>query len=84
MERKILLRVKIRVEEGGHNVPSPVIDRRYKRRLSNFFHLYREVVDNWMFIDNSGIPYKEISQSISGKVEVYNMILWNKIRVENE
>jgi len=77
-------RVKIRVEEGGHNIPIPIIERRYKRGLSNFFHLYREVVDNWMFIDNSGTPYKEISKSISGRVEIYNMILWNKIREENE
>ena len=77
-------RVKIRVEEGGHNIPTPVIERRYKRGLSNFFNLYRGVVDNWMFIDNSGTPYKEISQSISGREEIYNMILWNKIREENE
>ncbi len=77
-------RVKIRVEEGGHNIPTPIIERRYKRGLSNFFHLYGEVVDNWMFIDNSGTPYKEISQSISGKIEIYNMILWNKIIQENE
>ena len=52
--------------------------------LSPALHLYREVVDNWMFIDNSGTPYKEISQSVSGKVEIYNIILWNKIRLENE
>jgi predicted ABC-type ATPase len=77
-------RVKIRVEEGGHNIPKPIIERRYKRGLSNFFNLYRGVVDNWMFIDNSGTPYKEISKSISGREEIYNTILWNKIREENE
>ena len=67
-------RVRIRVEEGGHNIQL-LSSNEDISGLSNFFHLYREVVDNWMFIDNSGTPYKEISQSISGKVEIYNIIL---------
>jgi predicted ABC-type ATPase len=64
-----------RVAEGGHNVPIPIIERRHRRGISNFFNLYRKVVNNWMFIDNSGRPYRGTSQSISGKEEIFNLIL---------
>ena len=49
-------RVKTRVAEGGHNIPVDVIERRYDRGLLNFFELYLPLVNNWMFVDNSGKP----------------------------
>lgn len=33
-------RVKIRVKEGGHNIPENIIRRRYESGLINFFKLY--------------------------------------------
>lgn len=74
-------RVKIRVEEGGHNIPTEIIVRRYNRGLHNFFKIYKSIVDNWMFIDNSGSTYTEIAQSVSGEMEVFNEVLWNKIKL---
>lgn len=73
-------RVKKRVEEGGHHIPVEVIRRRYDRGLSNFFELYLPLVKHWMFIDNSGTPYKEICQSIEGKVEILENDKWNTIK----
>ena len=45
-------RVAKRVSEGGHNIPTETIIRRYWLGLQNFFNLFAPVVDNWMFFDN--------------------------------
>lgn len=46
-------RVNQRVSEGGHNIPVDTIIRRYRAGLRNFFTLYKDAVDFWLFIDNS-------------------------------
>lgn len=38
-------RVKIRVAEGGHNIPEEVIIRRYYGGLKNFIYIYKNKVD---------------------------------------
>ena len=47
-------RVWQRVAEGGHNVPEPVIYRRFHAGWSNFEFIYRDLVDEWALYDNSG------------------------------
>ena len=47
-------RVKQRVAEGGHDVPEPVIRRRFHAGLRNFEHIYKGLVDEWAVYDNSG------------------------------
>lgn len=47
------LRVRQRVEKGGHDVPESTIRRRYARGLSNFFHLFLPLADSWTVCDNS-------------------------------
>lgn len=47
-------RVKQRVKEGGHNVPEDVVRRRFHSGLSNFESLYKDIVDEWALVDNSG------------------------------
>ncbi len=47
-------RVRIRVSEGGHNIPTEIIERRYHRGLKNFFDTYINLCDNVMLFDNSG------------------------------
>ncbi|MEA5260699.1 zeta toxin family protein [Arcicella aquatica] len=46
-------RVKIRVSEGGHNIPEDVIERRYQRGINNLFETYLPLCDNTMLFDNS-------------------------------
>lgn len=46
-------RVATRVQEGGHNIPTDVIIRRYKRGICNLFDIYMPIVDEYMIIDNS-------------------------------
>ena len=49
-----IARVAQRVSEGGHDVPEPVIRRRFHAGWRNFERIYRELVDAWAVYDNSG------------------------------
>jgi predicted ABC-type ATPase len=46
-------RVKSRVLQGGHSIPSDVIRRRYPKSFINFWNLYRSLAKNWLIFDNS-------------------------------
>jgi len=46
-------RIAERVRLGGHHIPDSVVRRRFDRGLSNFFRLYRPLLDSWAFFDNS-------------------------------
>lgn len=48
-----IARVRQRVREGGHNIPEPVIRRRFSAGLRNFEKLYKPAVDEWALYDNS-------------------------------
>jgi predicted ABC-type ATPase len=47
-------RVRIRVRQGGHNVPEDVIRRRYETEWRHFNEVYKNLVDTWVLYDNSG------------------------------
>lgn len=49
-------RVAKRVSEGGHNIPSEVVHRRYWKGLHNLFNVFIPMVDAWMIFDNSAEP----------------------------
>ncbi|QBO57430.1 zeta toxin family protein [Chryseobacterium salivictor] len=46
-------RVKLRVKEGGHNIPPEVIERRYLNGIKNLFDIYLSIVDQVLIFDNS-------------------------------
>ncbi len=46
-------RVAERVACGGHDIPVPVIERRYKAGIRNLFELYMKEVDIWVLYDNN-------------------------------
>lgn len=46
-------RVRIRVQEGGHNIEPKVIERRYKNGITNLFKIYLPIVDGAFIFDNS-------------------------------
>jgi predicted ABC-type ATPase len=46
-------RVARRVQQGGHNIPSDVIERRYRTGLSNMLRLYLPLADVAGIYDNS-------------------------------
>lgn len=49
-----LRRVAQRVKQGGHNVPSTDVRRRFKRGWANFERLYKPRADSWALYDSSG------------------------------
>lgn len=48
-------RVASRVRQGGHDIPEPVIRRRFAAGLENFERRYKRAVDSWALYDNTGI-----------------------------
>lgn len=73
-------RVKQRVIEGGHSIPSEVIKRRYQRGLENLFHLFMAVCDQWLLIDNSDLTPELIANGEkNGSIEVVNKQIWQQI-----
>ena len=68
-------RVAKRVSEGGHNIPTDVIRRRYQLGLSNFFNLYKDVVDTWTLVDNASNP----RQVVATDEEILNVELYRTI-----
>ncbi len=57
-------RVKIRVKEGGHNIPEDVIQTRYIKGINNLFNIYLDIVDGTLIFDNSYGKHELIAQKI--------------------
>ena len=49
-----LSRVRQRVLEGGHDVPTETVRRRFHAGQRNFETIYRHLVDDWVMYDNLG------------------------------
>ncbi|HZY30962.1 MAG TPA: AAA family ATPase [Candidatus Methylomirabilis sp.] len=49
-----LERIRIRVKQGGHDVPEGIVRRRFGRGFRNFEKVYRGLVNAWALYDNSG------------------------------
>ncbi len=64
-------RVKKRVAEGGHDIPEPVIERRFTAGWDNLVNIYIPIVDEWMLFNNISLPGKIIAQK-NGTNEVYD------------
>jgi predicted ABC-type ATPase len=47
-------RVAERVKQGGHNIPEPIIRRRFFAGRTHFDNHYRDAVDAWALYDNAG------------------------------
>lgn len=60
-------RVRIRVQEGGHNIPKDVIERRYLRGINNLFDIYLPLVDGGLIFDNSYGKHELIAQKIQNE-----------------
>jgi len=58
-------RVATRVAQGGHNVSSAVVRRRFDSGLRNFQNIYMHLVDTWEWYDNSGNTPQLISAGIN-------------------
>lgn len=73
-------RVAQRVQEGGHNIPTDVIRRRYQAGIENLFKIYLPLVDSWMLIENHSNPRIIIADGGKSEREIYNQELLNKMQ----
>ncbi len=77
-----IARVKTRVTEGGHDVPTHVIIRRYYAGLRNLFDLYIPLCDYWMIFDKSKLASDLIAEGYSLKdVDIKNYSIFAKIKL---
>ena len=72
-------RVKMRVSEGGHNIPESVIRRRYEGGLRYFFTRYQKIVDDWVFLDNSNALGRIVAEGSSGQTVVSQSEIWQRL-----
>jgi len=56
-------RIKLRIAQGGHNIPEQDIRRRFERSWTNFQTLYKPLADKWIIFDTSGLQPRVIDKS---------------------
>lgn len=45
-------RVRLRVSQGGHNIPDDVVRRRFNAGLYQFEKTYKPIVNDWFLYNN--------------------------------
>lgn len=74
-------RVKIRVSEGGHNIPEDVIIRRYHKGILNLLDIFVDLCEFWIVIDNSNRPYSLIAEgSLNNEPIIHNSEIWQLLK----
>ena len=77
-----LLRIAERVAKGGHNIPEPIVRRRYVAGINNLFRLFMNEVDYWTIYDNSEYPAIQIATG--GRNDKTTVIIESKFKtIEN-
>ena len=77
-----LLRIRYRVQSGGHNVPERDVRRRFGRTLVNLFTLYRPLLDTLHFLDNSSETPRLIFKDDAGRLTINDAALFERLRPE--
>lgn len=74
-------RVKTRVMEGGHNIETEVIKRRYINGIKNLFDIYLPIVDEVMIFDNSGGKPELIAEkTLDSDIAIINEVKFDKLK----
>ena len=58
-------RVRIRVSQGGHNIPDDVIRRRFAAGLIQFEKTYKPIVNAWFLYNNQHRPPILLSEGVN-------------------
>lgn len=66
-------RVRNRVRAGGHHVPTEDVVRRFYRSKYNFWHIYKNQVDRWSLIYNSGEGSQQVAFGEGIQFTITNM-----------
>ncbi len=63
-------RVKSRVLKGGHHVPEMDVRRRFERANQNFWHIYKDLADEWNLFYNAGAAIIQVAGGDKSTVSV--------------
>ena len=77
-----LLRIRDRVESGGHNVPARDVRRRFARTLRNLFGLYRPLLHTLHFFDNSSVTPRFIFKDEADRTTINDATLYEALGQE--
>ncbi len=75
-----LMRIRDRVEAGGHNVPERDVRRRFERTIGNLFSLYHPLLDTLHFFDNSSSRPRLIFKEEAGRLTILEPVLYETLR----
>ena len=74
-------RVKTRVREGGHNIETDVIKRRYINGITNLFNIYLPIVDEALIFDNTNSKAELIAEkTLDNNIEILDSIKFEKLK----
>ncbi len=74
-------RVKTRVREGGHNIETEIIRRRYSNGIKNLFNIYLPIVDEGFIFDNSELKPELIAQkTINLEISILNEVKFTQLK----
>ena len=77
-------RVAKRVSNGGHHIPTDVIERRYYRGIKNLFSLYIPICNHWFVSENINTVAKVIAHSSNQLGEIIlNYEIWETILTQS-
>ncbi len=74
-------RVATRVLNGGHHIPSDIVERRYLAGIKNLVSLYIPIVDVWRVYDNSENLTTPIAHKLidNDSIQIFNTKIWTTI-----
>jgi len=74
-------RVKVRVSEGGHNIPEDVIRRRYFKGIENLMP-FTSVSDYWLIINGSDGKLQFIAEgNLNEEITIFEIDMWQQINL---
>ena len=74
-----IARVKDRVAQGGHNVPTKDVKRRFKRIINRFFKNYRLLAHEWILFNNADEKPKIIAKKQNMYIDIVDPNLFKNI-----
>jgi predicted ABC-type ATPase len=75
----VLARIRERVLRGGHDVPEPVVRRRFGRSITNFLVHYRALADRWILYENSAAVPAIIASGEAGQLRISDTKRYNDL-----
>ena len=72
-------RIRVRVSQGGHDVPEAVVRRRFERSMRNFLVHYRPLADRWILFDNSEAWPAVIGKQEEGRLQIFDIERYNDL-----